>query len=91
MPERHIERAAEQAERKEGIFVDMRRRITPFLSQTTDVELSTPAKCSKKKNLFAGSLHACQSIIYYLIYLTIAKISKLWQRKKQINKRKKYK
>lgn len=43
--------------------------------------------CSKKTNLFAGSLHACQSIIYYLNYLTIAKISKLWQRKNQQEKK----
>ena len=47
--------------------------------------------CSKKTNLFAGSLHACQSIIYYLIYLTIAKIQqeKKVQVKKKVQKRKK--
>ena len=45
-------RKSKFAEREEGILVDMRRRITPFLSQTTDVDLSTPAK-----SIFTHHLH----------------------------------
>ena len=52
LSERHIGRAAEFAEREEGILVDMRRRMPSLLSQTTDVEFRTPAK-----SIFVHHLH----------------------------------